>query len=267
MRCDVIPNRGEAAVRNLLYRAALFRRQFATYNAAQKRDLLMEDPKQVSDISHAVPSSDKSAAIGLLWFGLHLAAVYVIAEFCWSWLAGHYYDWVLPVVDPVNHVSYFQFLYSHLFAFTFLPALAAGAASMRFRRTSALFVWIVPTVVLAYKLVTFPTTLFQNHYAVAFHYYFAGGFLIGEFHNYRELFTVVAGNPDAIRGLEQSRFTGPFYAGLGYSLAAWIAPHARAFILANMPRTPSSNGAEEVNSKNTADTACPSAPAGTPHRE
>jgi hypothetical protein len=30
------------------------------------------------------------------------------------------------------------------------------------------------------------------------------------------------GSPDILRGLDQIRFTAPFYAGVGYSIAAWI---------------------------------------------
>ena len=142
-----------------------------------------------------------------------------------------------------------------------------GAANIHFRRIPALFVWIVPAAVLAYKVVTFPTTLFQDHYSVALHYYFGGGFSFGEFQNYRELFTIVAASPDATRAIEQSRFTGPFYAGLGYSLAALMAPNVRSFILANIPRTPSSKGDEQVSSENTAGTTYPAAPDGIQRRE
>lgn len=67
-------------------------------------------------------------------------------------------------------VSYFEFAFSHLFAFTFFPALTVGFMySEWFRHRVALFVWIVPVVVLAYKFATFPSSLFQNHLAVAFH--------------------------------------------------------------------------------------------------
>jgi hypothetical protein len=84
-----------------------------------------------------------------------------------------------------------------------------------------------PQSFLAYKFITFPTSAFQNRFEAGFHYFFAGSFLIGEFHNFTELFSVVAANPEAIRGMDQFRFTGPFYAALGYSFATVIALRLR----------------------------------------
>ncbi len=139
----------------------------------------------------------------LVRFGLHLAAVYLTVNFCSIWLAGRFHDWVLPLVDPGNSTSMFQFVFSHLFAFTFIPALAVGLINAKYRNKAALFVWTVPTIILAYKFITFPTSVFQNRFEAAFHYFFAGSFLIGEFHNFTELFSVVAANPDAIRGMDQ----------------------------------------------------------------
>lgn len=109
------------------------------------------------------------------------------------WLAGRVYDVVLPFVQQHQPAaSRFQFVFSHLFAFSFFPALAVGFMySEWFRHRVALLVWIVPLVILAYKFATFPSSLFQNHFAVAFHEYFAGGFMIPEFHRYRELFELV----------------------------------------------------------------------------
>jgi hypothetical protein len=65
--------------------------------------------------------------------------------------------------------------------------------------------------------------MFEDHFAAAFHEYFAGGFIIPEFHSYEELFQFVAPNPDAMRGMEQLRYTAPVYAAIGYSIGAWYA--------------------------------------------
>lgn len=157
-------------------------------------------------------------------FALHLLAVYLIVQFLTMWVAGRVYDVILPFVQQHQPtVSWFQFVFSHLFAFSFFPALAVGFMySEWFRHRVAVFVWIVPVVVLAYKFATFPCSLFQNHLAVAFHEYFGGGFMIPEFHSYRELFELVAPNPDAKRGMEQLHYTAPVYAAIGYSLGAWL---------------------------------------------
>jgi hypothetical protein len=84
-------------------------------------------------------------------------------------------------------------------------------------------VWLIPAVVLAYKFITFPVSaVVQSHFVAAFHYYFGSGFLIPEFRDWREFWSIVRSNPDMTRGMAQMDFTAPFYAGVGYSIAAWI---------------------------------------------
>ncbi|HJT00101.1 MAG TPA: hypothetical protein VJ756_13500 [Terriglobales bacterium] len=157
-------------------------------------------------------------------FVLHLMAVYLIVQFLTMWVAGRVHDFVLPfVLQHQPTVSSFQFAFSHLFAFSFFPAVAVGFMySEWFRHHVALLIWIVPFVVLAYKFASFPSSLFQNHFAVAFHEYFASGFMIPKFHSYHELFEAVGENPDMARGMQQLHYTAPVYAGLGYSLGAWL---------------------------------------------
>ncbi|HET6178501.1 MAG TPA: hypothetical protein VFE61_16335 [Candidatus Sulfotelmatobacter sp.] len=120
-----------------------------------------------------------------------------------------------------------------MLAFTFIPAAVVGYINSQYWRHSAIFVWTIPTVVLGYKLITFHTTVFQNHFEAAFHYYFAGGFLIGEFYSYTDLFAL-GPTPDMFRGIDQLHSTGPFYAGLGYSLAAFAAGYVPFSALAKL---------------------------------
>jgi len=157
-------------------------------------------------------------------FALHLVAVYLIVQFLTMWVAGRVHDVFLPfVLQHQPTVSYFQFAFTHLFAFSFFPAVVVGFMySEWFRHRVALMVWIVPLAVLAYKFATFPSSLFQNHLTVAFHEYFAAGFMIPEFHSYRELFELVGPNPDTLRGMQQLHYTAPVYAAIGYSLGAWL---------------------------------------------
>ncbi len=158
-------------------------------------------------------------------FVLHLLAVYLIVQFLVMWVAGRVHDVILPFVQQHQPtVSYFEFAFSHLFALSFFPGIAVGFMySEWFRHRVALMVWIVPLAVLTYKFATFPSSLFQNHFTVAFHEYFAGGFVIPEFHNYDELYWRVMINPDGIRGMHQLHYTAPMYAGIGYSVGAWLA--------------------------------------------
>lgn len=94
----------------------------------------------------------------------------------------------------------------------------------RFRHIAAEFVWLVPAGILTYKIATYPvvSVLDSYSYSAAFHHYFAGGFQIPEYRDWQELWSIAA-LPDVIRGTAQLEFTAPFYAGIGYSAAAWIA--------------------------------------------
>jgi len=53
---------------------------------------------------------------------------------------------------------------------------------------------------------------------------FWGRVLIPEYRDWHDFWSIVASNPDMTRGMAQLSFTAPFYAGIGYSLAAWIFP-------------------------------------------
>jgi hypothetical protein len=132
-----------------------------------------------------------------------------------------------------------QFLFSHLFMFSFLPSLAVALVYAHwFRHKVALFVWLIPLAVLAFKFASFPAGSVLDEgkqFGQAFHYYFGGDFFIPEFHNYEELFSLVASSSDAWRSLAQLHFTAPLYAAIGYSLGTLLAlrvPMPRAAICA-----------------------------------
>src|ERR1035441_3658345 len=159
-------------------------------------------------------------------YALHLAAVYLIVNSTTMWLAGRVRETVLPLIQqhPPTESS-FQFLFSHLFVFSLFPSLlVAFAYAQWFPHRVALLVWVVPLAILIFKFCTFPTTAFENHFAAAIHEYFGGGFLIEEFHNYRELFQLY-GNPDMRRGMQQLNATAPVYAAIGYSIGTWLGMH------------------------------------------
>jgi len=161
----------------------------------------------------------------LLWVLPHLAAVYVIVNFCTPYLAGWTRGKVLPVLQMRSASSQFEFLFSHLLAFSFIPAFLTGLANVRFKQKIAEFTWVVPTVVLAFKMATFsaPTSVVAGQSWSAFHQYFGGGFLIPEYRSWEEFWQMIGSNPDMIRGMAQHTFTAPFYAGMGYSVGAWLS--------------------------------------------
>lgn len=157
-------------------------------------------------------------------FSLEVAVIYLIVKFTTPFLAGWTQRNLILLVRPdFPATSRFEFLFSHLFVFSFAPAFLLGMLNIRFRSQAASYVWLVPAAILTYKLVTYaPPNIFESRWPAALHYYFGGGFSIPEYHSWREFWSVVVPNPDALRGLAQSEYTAPFYAGVAYSLAAWV---------------------------------------------
>jgi hypothetical protein len=163
----------------------------------------------------------------VLWFLLHLAAVYAITMFCTTRLAVWTRGTVLPLLQEPTSSSGSEFLFSHIFAFSFAPAFAVGLINARFKHKVAQLVWLVPTVILAYKFLTFPApSVFYSQFSVAFHQYFESGFQVPEFRDWHDFWTAVRSYPDMMRGVAQLNYTAPAYAGIGYSLAAWIGRQA-----------------------------------------
>ncbi|PYY00985.1 MAG: hypothetical protein DMG64_06035 [Acidobacteria bacterium] len=170
-------------------------------------------------------TSDSVYGIGrqALRFSLHEAAVYVIASFCIGILGGWVWS-VLPFFNFPRSGSSLQFLYNHLFVLSVVPAFLTGLLNARFRHSVAQFVWVLPAILLAYRLITFPekASVLAPGAWPAFHYYFGGGFLIGEYHSWREFYEIIfSSNPDISRAFAQQRLTAPFYAGIAYSFSIW----------------------------------------------
>jgi hypothetical protein len=184
----------------------------------------MDAATQRTGPSPDTPDTHSAGGWQVLWFLLHLAAVYALVEFFTPWLAGWTRGTLLPLLQQHPTSSgRVQFLFSHVLALSFVPAFLSGLINARFRHKAAQFVWLVPAVILAYKFATFPApSVLQNQFPAAFHQYFGSGFVVPEFRNYHDLFWIAGSNSDMTRGMAQLRFTAPFYAGVGYSLAAWI---------------------------------------------
>lgn len=159
----------------------------------------------------------------IFWFLLHLVGVYAIVNVCTPLLARWTRDILLPLLQHPSSSGRFEYLYSHLFVFSLVPAFVAGLVTARFKHKAAQFVWLLPAVILGYKFATFPSpSVLQSQFSAAFHQYFGGGFSIPDFRAWRDFWSIVGSNPDWTRGEAQIKFTAPFYAGVGYSLAAWI---------------------------------------------
>jgi hypothetical protein len=183
----------------------------------------MEQATKGQVLSQDGPDRHRAGGWQILWFLVHLAAVYAIVKLVTPWLAGWTRGTLLPLLQHPTSSGSFQFFFSHILAFSTIPAFLTGLANARFKHKAAQFVWLVPALILAYKFATFPApSVFQRQFPAAFHHYFGGGFIIPEFRDWHEFWSIVGSNSDMTRGMAQLQFTAPFYAGVAYSVAAWI---------------------------------------------
>jgi hypothetical protein len=154
-------------------------------------------------------------------FLLHMSVVYLVAHFCVAWLAGRIHGFVMPLLQMPSNERSFEFLFNHLAILSVSCGVMAAVITAQYGHGVSRWVWIVPAAILAYKFATFPSTLFQDHFAVAFRHYFAGGFVIPEFSSYHEMFA--GWSPENVRGIDQMQVTAPAYVGISYSIGSWLA--------------------------------------------
>ncbi len=131
---------------------------------------------------------------------------------------------ILPLIQQYAPVDgSFQFAFTYLPLFSVACCMIAGFlyATLSANRV-ALFVWIVPLIVLVYGIAVYPASVLASPIAGALHHYFAGDFLIPEYHNYKQLFKIAGTNPDMTRGMDQLRFTAPLYGAIAYSIGSLV---------------------------------------------
>ena len=190
--------------------------------ACRINSTIMEEATEGQGVPQDRPDRHSARGWQVLWFLVHLAAVYTIVKFVTPWLAGWTHGTLLPQLQHPTSSGRFEFFFSHILAFSFIPAFLSGLVNARFKHKAAQFVWLVPAAILAYKFATSPApSVFQSQFSAAFHQYFGGEFVIPEFHDFHDLFST-GSNADVWRGVAQHQFTAPFYAGVAYSAAAWI---------------------------------------------
>jgi len=154
------------------------------------------------------------AAIGP--FALHTAAAAICGVHLGPWLLSRWYVWMLPLTGRTIHIPTGN---DHLqnFELVIVPALVLGyLLARRFGRFAA-YAWVLPTVVLAYKLLTFTepyaSVLAASGSMTRFKYFFVIQRRI-------PTFTAGFGGVDPIRIAVQMTVVAPFYSGLAYSVGA-----------------------------------------------
>ena len=121
----------------------------------------------------------------------------------------------------------FQLLFSHLFLLSFVPAAVAGSLNARFRQRSACWVWVLPTMLLTFAVLRYPHSLLGKSHPGIEHYF--GDVSIPEFRSFEEMAHYLG--PWTSSFVDQLNYTAPFYAGIGYALAAWISMRWRFYSL------------------------------------
>jgi hypothetical protein len=153
-------------------------------------------------------------------FSLHLAIVYLLAKFTVLWLTGVAHNVILPLLRLPSQEGRLEFAFNHLALFSVLCGLIAGFVAATYEHRAAQLVWIVPAAILIDKFATFPTSVLESHFDVAYHHYLARGFLIAEARDYEALFR--GWNSDYDRGLDQLTFAVPVYVSIAYGFATWV---------------------------------------------
>jgi hypothetical protein len=158
------------------------------------------------------------AAIGP--FALHTTAAAVCGIQFGPWLLSRWFVWILPLTGmPIGTLSGDDYL-QHFEMASIVPALVVGYVLSRHLPRLATCAWVLPTVVLAYKLVTFTetyTSILAPHSSTRFSYFFVIERSMPTFQDLR--------GADPVRVAAQLFVVAPFYAGLAYSIGALAGRH------------------------------------------
>jgi hypothetical protein len=168
---------------------------------------------------------------GLLWPGASLVGLFAlhttIAAICairvGHWLVGCWFAWILPLTgrtSSAGFMDYSDYYLQHLELLSILPAMAVGYICCRYLPKLATWAWILPTLILSYKLLTFTdpqASVFSSSPLSRFSYYFLILHLTPTFTDLR--------GSDPIRLVQQMTVVAPFYSGVAYSIGALLEDH------------------------------------------
>ena len=159
------------------------------------------------------------AAIGP--FALHTTAAAVCGIHFGPWLLSRWYVWMMPLAGMSPRTPTGNDYLQHFELASLVPAFIVGYLLSRHFGKLATYAWILPTVILAYKLLTFAepqVSVLAPHSSTRFEYFFV-------IQRIMPTFTPGFGGVDPIRVMEQVSVVAPFYAGLAYSAGAIAGTH------------------------------------------
>ena len=161
------------------------------------------------------------AAIGP--FALHTAAAAICGVHLGPWLLSRWYVWILPLTGRTIHMPTGNDHLRNFELVSIVPALVLGYLLARRVGRFAAYAWVLPTIVLTYKLLTFTepytSVLAASSSMTRFEYFFV-------IQRRMATFTPGFGGVDPIRVALQITVVASFYSGLAYSVGALAGKHA-----------------------------------------
>jgi hypothetical protein len=157
-----------------------------------------------------------AASIGL--FATHTAAAEICAVNLGPWLVFHWFGWVLPLIGFSTTTLGTDYYLQHLELVSIVPSLVVGYLMTRHYRRLATSAWVLPTIILSYKLWTFTdphASVLAPNFWTRFSYYFV---IVQVIPTLRDFY-----RSDPVRVAQQMFTVAPFYAGVAYSLGALLA--------------------------------------------
>ena len=155
-------------------------------------------------------------------FAVHTTAAAVCGLHLGAWLLSRWYLWLMPLSGMRKHVPTGNDWLQHFELTSIVPALVAGYFLSRHWRRFASYAWLVPTIILAYKLLTLTepqgSVFAPAHRSIRWEYFFV-------IQRTMPTLTPGFGGVDPVRVAEQLIVIAPFYSGIAYSAGAIARSH------------------------------------------
>jgi hypothetical protein len=154
------------------------------------------------------------AAIGA--FALHTAAAGLCAFHLGPWLLGRWFAWVVPLAGSSIHIWPGDYWMQHFESVSIVPAMVIGYILSRYVPRMSLLPWVVPSTVLAERLLAFTVpaaSVLSAHSLSRFQYFF-------DIQRSMPRWSADLVGNDVVRVAEQIGVVAPFYGALGYTLGA-----------------------------------------------
>jgi hypothetical protein len=178
------------------------------------------DREEIDNLAHRAGLAwPVDSAIGP--FALHTTVAALCGIHFGPWLLSRWYVWIMPLAGMSPRTPTGSDYLQHFELASIVPAFVVGYLLSRHFGRLATYAWILPTIILAYKLLTFvepQVSVFTPHSSTRFEYFFVT-------QRTMPTFTPGFGGVDPIRVVQQMFVVAPFYAGLAYTAGAITAAH------------------------------------------